>query len=143
LAVKSNLAVLHCLEGQIERIEEVVRAHGKLREGLPPLLTASGIGQILGLTIMVETGEFGRFAPVGDFASYGRWVSSQELSNGKRKGQGKVKNGNKYRAGALVEAANFAGRYNAQSSRCYQRKQAKTNGLVALKAGAHKLARAW
>src|SRR5438477_546923 len=31
LAVKSNLAVLECLEEQIESIEEVVRAHLKLR----------------------------------------------------------------------------------------------------------------
>ena len=36
LAVKSNLAVLHGLEEQIERIEEVVRAHVKLREGFQP-----------------------------------------------------------------------------------------------------------
>src|SRR5205085_970590 len=52
LAVKSNLAVLQCLEEQIERIEEVVLAHLKLREGFRPLLTVSGIGQILGMTIM-------------------------------------------------------------------------------------------
>jgi transposase len=141
-AVKSKLAVLHCLEEQSERIEEVVRAHGKLREGVQPLLTVSGIGQILGLTIRWETGESGRFATVGDFASYCRCVSSQKLSNGKRKGQGNGKNGNKYLAWALVEAANFAGRYNAQIKRCYPRKQAKPNGLVALKAVAHKLARA-
>jgi transposase len=142
LAVKSNLAVLHCLEEQIENIEEVVLAQLKLREGFHSLLTVSGIGQILGMTIMLETGEIGRFATVGDFASYCRCVSSQKLSNGKRKGQGNVKNGNKYLAWAFVEAANFAVRYNAQIKRFYQRKQAKTNGVVAIKAVAHKLARA-
>ena len=142
LAVKSNLAVLHCLEEQIENIEEVVLAQLKLREGFHSLLTVSGIGQILGMTIMLETGEIGRFATVGDFASYCRCVSSQKLSNGNRKGQGNVKNGNKYLAWAFVEAANFAVRYNAQIKRFYQRKQAKTNGVVAIKAVAHKLARA-
>jgi len=96
----------------------------------------------LGMTIMLETGEIGRFATVGDFASYCRCVSSQKLSNGKRKGQGNVKNGNKYLAWAFVEAANFAVRYNAQIKRFYQRKQAKTNGVVAIKTVAHKLARA-
>ena len=45
-------------------------------------------------------------------------------------------------AWAFVEAANFAVRYNAQIKRFYQRKQAKTNGVVAIKAVAHKLARA-
>jgi transposase len=108
LAVKSNLAVLQCLEEQIEQIEAVVLAQLKLRDGFQPLLTVSGIGQILGMTIMLETGEIGRFATVGDFASYCRCVSSQKLSNGKRKGQGNVKNGNKYLAWAFVEAANFA-----------------------------------
>jgi transposase len=142
LAVKSNLAVLQCLEEQIAQIEEGVLAQLKLREGFVPLLTVSGIGQILGMTIMLETGEIGRFATVGDFASYCRCVSSQKLSNGKRKGQGNPKNGNKYLAWAFVEAANFAVRYNAQIKRFYQRKHAKTNGVVAIKAVAHKLARA-
>lgn len=142
LAVKSNLAVLPCLEEQLERIEEVVLAQLKLRAGLQPLLTVSGIGQILGMTIRLETGEIGRFATVGDFASSCRCVSSQQLSNGKRKGQGNVKNGNKYLAWAVVEAANFAVRYTAQSNRFYQRKQAQTNGVVAIKTVAHKLARA-
>jgi transposase len=142
LAVKSNLAVLQCLEEQIAQIEEVVLAQLKLRDGFRPLLTVSGIGQILGMTIMLETGEIRRFATVGDFASYCRCVGSQHLSNGKRKGQGNPKNGNKYLAWAFVEAANFAVRYNTQSKRFYQRKQAKTNGVVAIKAVAHKLARA-
>jgi transposase len=119
-----------------------VSAQLKLREGFALLLTVSGIGQILGMTIMWETGEIGRFATVGDFASYCRCVGSQKVSNGKRKGQGNTKNGNKYLAWAFVEAANFAIRYNAQIKRCYQRKQAKTNGVVAIKAVAHKLARA-
>lgn len=41
-----------------------------------------------------------------------------------------------------MEAANFAVRYNARVRRFYQRKQAKTKGVVAIKAVAHKLARA-
>jgi transposase len=142
LAVKSNLAVLQCLEEQSAHREEGVLAQLKLREGFAPFLTVSGIGQLLGLTIMVETGEIGRFATVGDFASYCRCVSSPHLSNGKRQGQGNGKNGTKYLAWAFVEAANFAIRYNTQIKRCYQRKQTKTNGVVALKAVAHKLARA-
>ncbi len=53
-----------------------------------------------------------------------------------------MKNGTKYLAGALVEAATFAVRYHAQSNRFSQRKQAKPKGVGASKAGAHKLARA-
>jgi transposase len=142
LAVKSNLAVMQCLEEQIESLECVVLARVKLREAFRPLLTVSGIGQILGMTIMLETGDISRFASVGHFASYCRCVASKKVSNGKRKGEGNGKNGNKYLAWAFVEAANFAVRYNARVRRFYQRKQAKTNGVVAIKAVAHKLARA-
>jgi transposase len=114
----------------------------KLRDGCRLLLTVRGIGQSLGMTILWETGAIGRFARVGDFASYGRCGSSQKLSNGKGQGQGNTKNGNKDVAWALVEAANFAVRYKAQINRFSQRKQAKTKGVVALKAVAHTLARA-
>ena len=41
-----------------------------------------------------------------------------------------------------MEAANFAVRYYPQIKRYYQRKRAKTNGVVAIKTVAHKLARA-
>jgi hypothetical protein len=41
-----------------------------------------------------------------------------------------------------VEAANFAQRYCAEARRFYERKKARTNGVVATKALAHKLARA-
>lgn len=99
LAVQSTLAVIRCLEQQIESMERAVLARMKLREAFRPLLTVSGIGQILGMTIMLEAGDIGRFASVGHFASYCQCVGSQKLSNGRRKGQGNVKNGNKYLAG--------------------------------------------
>ncbi len=89
---------------------------------------------------MLETGDIGRFSAVGHFASYCRCVGSQKISNGKRKGSGNKKNGNKYLAWAFVEAAKV--RFNPQIRRFYQRKKAKTNGIVAIKAVAHKLARA-
>ena len=101
-----------------------------------------GIGQILALTIMLETGEIKRFPTVGDYASYCRCVGSQKLSNGKKKGRGNTKNGNKYLAWAFVEAANFAIRYSPRIKSFYQRKKAKSHGVLAIKAVAHKLCRA-
>jgi hypothetical protein len=72
----------------------------------------------------------------------GAGVGSTRVSNGKQKGKGNTKNGNKYLDWAYVEAANFAERYNPQIQRYYQRKRTKTKGVVAIKAVAHKLARA-
>ena len=106
------------------------------------LLSVSGIGKILARTIALETGDIGRFATVGDFASYCRCVGSVRLSNGKKKSVGNTKNGNKHLAWAMVEAANFAVRYDPAVKRFYQRKKAQVHGVVAIKSVAHKLARA-
>ena len=45
-------------------------------------------------------------------------------------------------AWAYVEAANFAVRFSTKIKSFYQRKKSKTNGIVAIKAVAHKLCRA-
>ena len=142
LAVKANLAVMRCLENEISTLERVVQQRVKLRPAYRYLLSVSGIGKILALTIMLETGDIRRFDTVGDFASYCRCVKSEKISNGKRKGSGNTKNGNKYLSWAFVEAANFAIRFEPLVSRFYQRKKAKSHRVVAIKAVAHKLARA-
>src|ERR1700752_1201726 len=142
LAVKANVAMVQCANGQIEILERTVRDRVKLRPEFCFLKTVPGIGQNLGLTVRLETGDIGRFAGVGNYASYCRCVGSQKLSNGKKKGKGNTKNGNKYLSWAYVEAANFAVRFNAKIKSFYQRKKSKTNGIVAIKAVAHKLCRA-
>src|SRR6266545_5698372 len=142
LAVKANLAMMSSAAEQIERLERRVTELVRLRAPLRFLKTVPGIGEILALTIMLETGDIGRFAGVGNYASYCRCVGSQKLSNGKKKGKGNTKNGNKYLSWAYVEAANFAIRFSSRINSFYQRKKAKSHGVVAIKAVAHKLCRA-
>src|SRR5207249_2960246 len=96
LAIKANLNVIRTLESEITIVERVVKERIKVKPAYRYLLTVSGIGQILALTVMVESGDIRRFAKVGNFASYCRCVGSEKLSNGKRKGTGNTKNGNKY-----------------------------------------------
>ena len=114
----------------------------KLRDEYELLKTVWGVGTILGLTIMYETGEVSRFEQVGDYCSYCRCVGSKRVSNGKKKGENNAKNGNRYLAWAYVEAANFAVRFYPQARGFVQRKQAKSNYTLAIKALGHKLARA-
>jgi transposase len=142
LAITSNRAVLHCLDEQIALLEQVVVAQAKMKPDFAKLLTINGIGKILGMTIMYETGTIERFSKVGQFASYARCVDSRRLSNGKKKGEGNRKNGNKYLAWAFVEASHHAVRSSERIRRFFQRKKSKRNGIVATKAVAHKLARA-
>lgn len=142
LAVKSNLAVMRCVEERIKIIERVVKKRTKLRREFEQLLTVQGIGEILALTISLETGDINRFADVGNYSSYCRCVQADRISNKKKKGQGNSKNGNTYLAWAFVVAAAFAIRHNEKARKFYQRKSAKTNKVVARKALANKLAKA-
>jgi transposase len=142
MAVNGNLVILNCLAEQIRLIERSLKQRLKLRDEFVNLTSIDGIGLILALTIMLETGEITRFQRVGQYASYCRCVSGARYSNGKRKSKTNTKNGNKYLAWAFVEAANFAIRYNETVKRYYQRKLSKTNVIVARKTVAHKLARA-
>jgi transposase len=141
-AVAANVAVIQTLNAEIDKLEARLRQRVRLRRPFRMITTTPGIGEVLGTTIMLEAGAIERFAAVGNFASYARCVDSKRLSNGKKKGEGNVKNGNKYLAWAFIEAANFARRYCPEAKRFYERKKARTNGIVATKALAHKLARA-
>jgi transposase len=142
LAGRVSKEAIDFLTHQIRRIEGVVEKRIELREGYRYLLTIPGVGKILALTIMLETGPIGRFAMVGDYVSYCRKVPSQWMSNGRRKGSGNRKNGNKYLAWAYSEASELARRYDSESRAYYHRKMQKTNAAVAHSALAHKLSRA-
>jgi transposase len=106
------------------------------------LLTIPGIGKTLGLTIMLEVGDIARFATAGDYCSYCRCVKAVRLSDRKKKADNNRKNGNKYLSWAYVEAAHFARRFCLEADMFYQRKRAKRNEAVAVKALSSKIARA-
>jgi transposase len=142
LAAKSSISTIRFLGARVKEIEKAAKSHVRLKPEFKHLLTIPGIGDILGLTIMLEVGEISRFPTVGRYASYCRCVKSERLSNRKKKGEGNRKNGNKYLSWAYVEAANFANRFYPEAQRFYRRKKAKTNGIVAIKALSNKLARA-
>lgn len=142
LAIKANVAVITTLSAQINLLEKRLQEKVGARVEYGLLTSVPGIGQVLATTILLETGPIERFAAVGNFASYARCVDSVRTSNGRKKGEGNTKNGNRYLAWAFVEAANFALRFCAEAKRFYERKKAKTNSVVAIKALAHKLARA-
>jgi transposase len=130
------------LTRQIKKIEAVIENRLELKPSYAKLQSIFGVGKILALTIMLETGPVSRFAKVGNYASYCRKVSSKWLSNDKVKGKGNKKSGNKYLAWAYSEAAEHARRSYKQARAYYNRKMQKTNFMAAHNALAHKLARA-
>jgi transposase len=141
LSAQANLETIVFLRQQIQRLEKAIQKKVKLNKAFQQLLTVPGIGLILAMTIMLEVGDIGRFPQVGNFASYCRCVSSKHLSDGKSKGQGNRKNGNRYLSWAFTEAAHLSRRYNERFRSYYNRKLAQANTSLATKALSNKLAR--
>jgi transposase len=142
LAGEVSKEAIDFLTRKIRKIEGVIVERIEVKDSYRYLLTLPGVGKILALTIMLETGPISRFAKVGNYVSYCRKVSSQWISNEKAKGKGNKKNGNKYLAWAFSEAAELGRRYHSGARAYYTRKMQRTNFMVAHSALAHKLARA-
>ncbi|GAC18896.1 IS110 family RNA-guided transposase [Paraglaciecola arctica] len=141
-SANSNLVLMRALDIQIKNIEQQVLDAVSLKNEFTLLRSMTGVGPILGLTIMLETGDIQRFDSPDNYASYCRCVNSIRESNGKKKGTGNRKAGNKYLSWAFSEAAHYMVRFDNQAKRFYERKRQKRNGIVAIRAVAHKLSRA-
>lgn len=141
-SVKVNYRLmLNCLR-EIKNIESMLKSQLCDIENYEYLKSVPGVGEILSATITLETFDIKRFVRVNDYASYSRCVKSSRYSNDKKKGEGNRKNGNKYLSWAFHEAAHHAVRYYLPIKSFYEKKRSKTNGIVAIRAVAHKLARA-
>jgi transposase len=142
LAVRSQLKVLKCIMEQVDILEKDILSKIKKRPIYEMLRTVPGIGPILAMTILLETGEIKRFSEVGNYSSYCRCVESKRISNEKKKGENNSKNGNTYLGWAFIEASNAAIQHYPAIKKYYQRKLNKTMRVVALKTIANKLSRA-
>ena len=139
---KQNLDMIRFLSEKIKILENHVLDKAELKPEFEKLLTVPGIGKILGLTIMYETGDISRFAKAGNFTSYCRCVKAEASSNYKKKGNNNRKNGNKYLSWAFVEVAHKMKQFCPEAQRFYNRKYSRGNGALATKALAAKISKA-
>ncbi len=137
-----QVELIEQLTKKIKRFEQKVLEHVQRRPAYACLQTLPGVGMILALTIMLETGDIGRFPTVGDYTSYCRCVRATHTSNGKKKAHNNGKNGNPYLAWAFVEAVHHALRTCPPAKAFYDRKRAQRNGALATKALAAKWSKA-
>jgi transposase len=142
LAAQCQLKLLHCIMEQLNNLETAILGKLKGDAAFIKLKGVPGIGPILAMLILLETGEISRFENPGNYSSYCRCVDSKRISNEKKKGENNRRNGNHYLSWAFVEAANFAIRLYPPVKKYYQRKLSKTNRVVAIKAIANKLTKA-
>src|SRR3990170_381667 len=141
-AAQSQLKVLDCIMEQVDLLEKQIQKIIKPDPLFALLKSIPGIGPILGMTILLETGDIKRFKSVGNYSSYCRCVESKRVSNEKKKGVNNRKNGNAYLCWAFIEASNQAIRSYPEIKKYYQRKLGKTMRVVALKTIANKLSKA-
>jgi transposase len=142
LSAQANISMIKSFTQKIKEMEKVILDAMKLKPEFEKLQTVPGIGKTLALTISLETGNINRFRKVGNYVSYCRLVESTRKSNDKKKGENNRKSGNKYLCWAFIEAANFSKRFDPLAQIYFQKKSARSSNLVAIKALAHKIARA-
>ena len=105
LAGRVSKEAIDSLTRQIQAIEVAVEKKIDIKKPYDLILSLPGVGRVLGLTIMMETGPINRFPEVGNYVSYCRKVPAARFSNDKKKGTNNRKNGNKYLSWAYGEAA--------------------------------------
>lgn len=142
LAAQAHINILRSVIEQVLLLETTIIKLLKDNEIFTLLKTIPGVGVILAMTILLETGEIRRFFDVGNYSSYCRCVGSEKISNTKKKGENNRKNGNTYLAWAFMEAAHHAIRAYPTITKYHQRQLAKKHKIVAFKNVASKLARA-
>jgi transposase len=142
LAGKVSKEAIDFMTRQIKAMETIIENRIHLRSPYDRLLSLPGVGNILALTIMLETGPIQRFEDAGNYVSYCRKVPTGRFSNEKKKGSGNRKSGNKYLAWAYSEASERARQFHPEARKYYDRKRQRTNAPIAHSALAHKLAKA-
>jgi transposase len=139
---KIGISVIRFLAERIREVDKLIRDQAKLRPEYEKLQSAPGIGFVLAVTIMLETGDIRRFPKVGNYTSYCRCVRATRDSNGKKKPDNNRKNGNAYLSWAYVEAANMMRRYCEEARNWYDRKNKRSKRVVATKALSSKITKA-
>ncbi len=100
------------------------------------------MGDIIGLTILLEIDTINRFPAVQNFASYSRVVKCAHSSAGKKKGYGGNKIGNPYLKRVFSEAAVLMATHNPPIKKYLDKLERKHKKGKALTILAHKIARA-
>jgi transposase len=118
--VVAALRLIDVLDGEIDDCEAALRREGAEHRYVPTLITAPGIGPVLGYTIAAEIGDITRFPSPKKLVGYTGLCPSVEQSGGHDWRGSLAKNGPKYLRWALIEASTHASRHPVYRDR-YQR----------------------
>jgi transposase len=141
----ASLCLIEQLDEQIDACARELRRQNLDHPYVPLLVTAPGIGPILGYTIASELGDITRFATPAKLVGY-TGLCPRVYQSGERDRRGRLaKNGPDYLRWALIEAAQHAARsaaYHDLYQRTRQRAGRQRGASVAAVTVARKLAEA-
>jgi transposase len=118
--VVAALRLIDVLDAEIDACEAALRAAGAEHRYVPTLMTAPGIGWVLGYTIAAEIGDITRFPTPKKLVGYTGLCPSVDQSGGHDWRGSLAKNGPKYLRWAMIEGAVHAARHPVYAAR-YQR----------------------
>lgn len=121
-------------------MEKIAVGHDPV--GLALLKSIPGVGRILGLVMLYEIEDIGRFPRVQDFVSYCRLVKPAKQSNGKNYGHSGKKIGNAHLRWAFGEAVVLMLKGNKSAQQMLQKLASRHGKGKALAILAHRLGRA-
>src|SRR3954470_21690814 len=109
--VVAALRLIAVLSGAIDDCEAALRKAGADHRYVPTLMTAPGIGWVLGYTIAAEIGDITRFPTATKLVGYTGLCPTVDQSGGHDWRGSLATNGPKYLRRALIEAAPHAARH--------------------------------
>jgi transposase len=108
MSVQVSIDIINHFTSKIHEIEKCICSQLVSSPMLNRLQSVTGIGTIIALTILLETGEISRFENSGNYSSYCRCSPAQKTSNNKTKGSKNKKNGTHISHGLLVKPLSFS-----------------------------------
>lgn len=143
-SIRADLSLIDHYDDLIPELENTVLGQARVHDhdNLGRLQTVRGVGKILGLTLLYEIHDIGRFASVQNFSSYARLIKCGKESSGKLLGTSGAKIGNVHLKWAFSEAAVCFLQHNPPGQKYLQRLQRKHSKGKALSILAAKLGRA-
>jgi transposase len=115
--VRLAVELIDELDARIDGLETELRRHARGHRYVPLLMSAPGIGPVLGYTIAAEIGDIDRFATPKKLCSYTGLCPRVEQSGSRDRRGPLSKHGPRYLRWALIEAATHAARHPAYRER--------------------------
>jgi transposase len=137
--LKLSRSSLEMFEAVQKRLIKTLREDERIRERVQRLMSIGGVGEVMALTWVLETGDSSRFHSAHHAISYCGLCSAQRESAGKEQRGPLSKKRNKHLQTMLIEAAKLAPRWNPQLAVLHEKELTRGNRNRATLSVARKL----